>query len=100
MASDVLQLGRRERGRRVPLERRVPVVAGGGALFKEREPPEVLDGPEPGPPCGQCFIFARLRGGRVLTSCYSLRRVTRRLSIWGIASSGTYGYWLVAGLRF
>ena len=50
MASDVLQLGRRERGRRVPVERGVPVRAGGGALFKEREPPEVLHGPEPGPP--------------------------------------------------
>ena len=50
MASDVLQLGRRERGRRIPVERGVPVCAGGGALFKERVPPEVLDGPEPGPP--------------------------------------------------
>ena len=50
VASDVLQLGRRERGRRVPVERGVPFRAGGGALFKEREPPEVLDGPEPGPP--------------------------------------------------
>ena len=50
MASDVFQLGRRERGRRIPRERGVPFRAGGGALFKEREPPEVLDGPEPGPP--------------------------------------------------